>query len=279
MLAMTTDYKTDSGSPEPYLRRIAEAGFTALHWCHHWNTDFIYTAPEIHQIERWLRDYGLRVPDVHGSDGQEKCWFALDEYARLAGVDLVRNRLEFAARLGAPVVIMHAYEPFDITRNTDFWVGFRRSLDALEPLARHYGVRIALENLFARLPDGRVLYNFSTLRGVFADYPPDFIGLCYDTGHAHIGGSQLDQIAALADPGRLIAIHLHDNDGQSDLHKPLFSDSIDWPAVAAFLRRTGYDHTILLETAIKHTGIEDEAEFLRVAHASGQRFAGLLARN
>ena len=42
MLSMTSDYVTETGCPEPYLRRIAEAGFSRVHWCHQWNTDFLY---------------------------------------------------------------------------------------------------------------------------------------------------------------------------------------------------------------------------------------------
>ena len=108
-LSITTDYVRDDGNPEPYLRRIAEAGMTHIHWCHHWCTDFLYADSEIEQIGRWFADYGLRLNDVHGSEGVEKFWYSPWEYARLAGVELVQNRIDFAARLGADVVVMHVY--------------------------------------------------------------------------------------------------------------------------------------------------------------------------
>lgn len=274
MLAITTDYLTDHGNPEPYLRRIADAGFSALHWCHHWNTDFIYREPEIAQIDRWLLEYGLQITDVHGSDGQEKRWYATEEYARMAGVDLVSNRLEFAARLGAEVVIMHVMPPAEPDHFQPFWDAFRRSLDSLEPLVRLYGVPIALENLYDVLPDGAVRHNHDVLEQVFASYAPDFVGLCYDTGHANIGGNHIDRIDALK--GRLLALHLHDNDGQADQHKPLFTDSIDWPRVAALIRTAPFRRTILLETLQRNSGFDDELAFLRDARLRGQRFAALL---
>ena len=40
-LSITTDYAKDTGDPSPYLKRIADAGFSHIHWCHHWSTDFI----------------------------------------------------------------------------------------------------------------------------------------------------------------------------------------------------------------------------------------------
>ena len=62
---------------------------------------------EIRQIERWLREFNLAVNDLHGSAGREKAWGSPREYERLAGVELVKNRIDMAARLGTDVVIMH----------------------------------------------------------------------------------------------------------------------------------------------------------------------------
>jgi len=71
-LSITTDYAADTGSPEPYLRRIADADFSHIHWCHHWDTDFLYSRWEIDQIRHWLQDFGLRLLDLHASAGREK---------------------------------------------------------------------------------------------------------------------------------------------------------------------------------------------------------------
>ena len=84
MLSITTDYVHDTGSPEPYLRAIGEAGFTHVHWCHHWNTDFLYSTHEIDQISQWLDTYGLQVLDIHASHGREKAWASPLAYQRLA---------------------------------------------------------------------------------------------------------------------------------------------------------------------------------------------------
>jgi sugar phosphate isomerase/epimerase len=107
MLSITTDYFNDSGNPAPYLRRIAEAGFSHIHWCHHWRSDFLYSDAEIDQISKWLQEFGLQLNDLHGSEGMEKSWVSAQEYRRLAGVELVKNRIYMAAKLGGDVVIMH----------------------------------------------------------------------------------------------------------------------------------------------------------------------------
>jgi len=61
MLSITTDYFADTGDPAPYLRRIARAGFSHVHWCHEWNTDHLYSSQEITRISQELRECGLRV--------------------------------------------------------------------------------------------------------------------------------------------------------------------------------------------------------------------------
>lgn len=70
MLSITTDCAADTGDPSPSLRAIAAAGFTHIHWCHHWNTDFLYSTWEIDQIKAWLDECGLQLLDLHGSAGQ-----------------------------------------------------------------------------------------------------------------------------------------------------------------------------------------------------------------
>ncbi|MBN1257903.1 MAG: sugar phosphate isomerase/epimerase, partial [Planctomycetes bacterium] len=73
-LSMTTDFTADHGCPESDLKLIAEAGFSHVHWCHHWDTDFLYADSEIAQIKEWLDEFGLQVLDIHASAGREKSW-------------------------------------------------------------------------------------------------------------------------------------------------------------------------------------------------------------
>jgi hypothetical protein len=96
---ITSDYFQSYGDPRPYLERIAAAGFTHIHWCHQWNTDFLYSTSEIDQIESWFADYGLHLLNLHASQGKEKYWCSLQEYQRKAGVELVQNRIHMAARM------------------------------------------------------------------------------------------------------------------------------------------------------------------------------------
>ena len=267
MLSLTSDYRQGTGNPEPYLRDMAAHGFTHVHWCHQWNTDFLYTPSEIRQIGRWLKAYGVQLLDLHGSVGPEKCWFSLFEHERRAGVELVRNRIAMAARLGSDVVIMHAlrWQP-DTEGNPERWPQLLRSLDALEPYARCHGVRLAIENMPAD--------DFAGIYRLFAAYGPEYLGLCYDSGHGN-DGEGLSHLQTVKD--RLISIHLHDNDGSGDQHLVPFAGTVDWPRLAGILASASYAKCVSMESNMGAFGSDDEEAFLRQAYAGGTRVAEMIA--
>ncbi len=264
MLSMTTDYAAGTGDPSPSLRRIAHAGFSHVHWCHQWNTDFVYAQGEIAQIAAWLNEYGVSLLDLHGAIGPEKDWAAVEEDRRLAGVALVGNRLEMTARLGGQVVIMHAGLAARPDGTVPAWDPLKQSLDALQPQARQLGVRIAIEN-----------GDWPLIHAVLDAYPPDYIGLCYDAGHGNIDGVGLAQLASTKD--RLISIHLHDNDGTADQHRLPFTGTVDWARLMLILRASSYTKCISMESAMRHEGMASEEEFLAKACAAGRRLAAMRA--
>ena len=269
MLSITTDYVHDTGNPEPYLRDIAAAGFSHLHWCHHWNTDFLYSGYEIEQIAAWLDELGLAMLDIHASHGREKAWGSPREYERLAGVELVENRIAMASRLGSDVIILHL-PPLTAPAaggSGDGLALVRSSLDAMMPFARGRGVRIALENM--------AVDNFDVIEQLFSEYGPDFLGLCYDAGHGNVEGHGLDRLEQVQD--RLISVHLHDNDGTGDQHNLLFAGTVDWPRLARILAGSSYEKCVSMELSIGRSGFTDEAAFLQRAFETGTRFAEMIA--
>ena len=257
MLSITTDYAhVDRGDPSPYLRRIADAGFTHIHWCHHWNTDFAYSRWEIAHIGNWLAEYGLKLLDLHASVGPEKDWGSEKEYERLAGVALVQNRIEMTARLGGDAIVMHI-------NSIPGWAPLRRSLDELGGFARSHGVRIALEN-----------GSFAALAPWLAEYDAGYLGLCYDSGHGNLIPDGLAQLDRLKD--RLICVHLHDNDGTSDQHNLMFTGTVDWAALARIMARSAYTKPVSTEANMGRSPITDEAVFLAEAYERCARLTAMI---
>ncbi len=266
MLSMTSDYVSSHGSAEPYLRAIAAAGFSHVHWCHEWDTDKSYDDREIEQIGRWLRECGLKLNDLHASSGKRKCWGSLLEYERREGAELVKNRIEMTARLGADVIIMHLPSQLaPAERANPLWAGLFQSLDELQPLAKRRGVRIALEN-----------GDFDAVGGLLGQFGPEYLGLCYDSGHGNVSGDGLDRLETLKD--RLISIHLHDNDGKSDLHRLPFTGTVDWARLARILAGSSYRKGVSLESTMRHSPIRQETEFLAGAYSAAARLEEMIER-
>ncbi len=256
-ISFNTDYAGSTGETASRLAELAEAGFTHVFWCHQWCTDFIYTASEVAEIDRNLKSNGLTLLDIHGSAGIEKCWFATEEYRRLAGVELVRNRLEMLNALGGEgVVMMHAPSlrfshpsfPEEDTRNKCDAARMqfdpvRRSLDALLPVAEKYHTKIAIENMQRD--------DWTMMEELFAEYPPELLGLCYDSGHANILENYMNKLEANKD--RLIATHLNDNDGSGDQHKPPFYGTVDWGKLAEIVAASSYSGPPSFELSLRTT--------------------------
>lgn len=272
MLAINTDYKSSIENPEPRLRQIADAGFSQVHWCHHFGSDYVYNEDEIAQIATWLRSYGLSVNDLHASSGEQNHYYADDEDIRLAGLELVKNRIYMANRLGTDVIVLHLPRQPDVAdKNLAFWEAVRRSMEELLPFARERGLRIAFENL---------LSNHATLEKILAAYGPSEVGICYDPGHGNIVGDGLDFAEAVKD--RLIAFHLNDNDSSADQHNLIFSGGVDWDRLANIIAVSAYDKEYMtIEVAMPKDSNSsyagDEAGFLSQAMESGLRFHKMVA--
>lgn len=267
MLSLTSDYITDEGTPEAFLGPMADAGFTHVHWCHEWNTDYLYTAADVRLAKEWLQAHGLQLVDLHASAGIEKDWVSSDEDARQAGVELVQNRMRMTARLGGEVIVLHLRpQPAAMAAREAYWSQVRKSLDALAAVSADLWVRIALENLSDD--------NYATLEQVFEDYDADFVGLCYDSGHGQIAAGGLDFLERVKD--RLIALHLHDNDGKSDLHRLPLNGYVDWRRLMPLIAASPYNGPITLEATIANSGFTEPGSFLRQAALKATAVAGML---
>ncbi len=288
---MTTDYVTSLGDPEPYLRRIAEAGFTHVHWCHEWNTEYFYPPDEMKKFGKLLEAFDLELLDLHAPHGLGWGWGSPDEAERRRAVELLRNRIDLTSELSGGALVLHLPEkpgaPFDADKLLD---ALCRTLDEIEPATRGSGIAIALENL--------EFDSFEGISRLFSEYDPDFLGLCYDSGHGNIFGGDFAEIDGYPgarnpfyrnfDPGgesgldhlerckdRLVSVHIHDNDGRSDRHDLPFSGTVDWPRLARILAASSYRGCVSLESNMRGLDI-DEGLFLDQAHRAASELTRMI---
>lgn len=286
-LAIATDFAGESTRLEDIemlLKQIKEAGFTHVHWCHEWEGDYIYSRWEMEQMKEWFDKYGLKAKALHATKGSRRNVNMIDghyrkdytsewEYNRKAGVELIKNRVDLAACLGAREIVLHLYVPHLTIRKQPevkarFYAQVKKSLDELYPYCIEKGVRICLENLFD-MPSDDVLEQWDMLLGM---YPKEFLGICLDTGHGYMSwGDRLPEIIRKYGD-RLFAVHIHDNCGTVDFHLIPGQGQIRWQQLMGALKESAYELPLLME--LNSYG-DDTENFLKEARKAGQELMKL----
>jgi len=110
---------------------------------------------------------------------------------------------------------------------------------------------------------------WSVIEWILDRYDPAAMGLCYDSGHGNLVPGSLDWLERLR--GRLISVHLHDNDGSGDQHRLPFSGTVDWDRLAAILADSSYDRPISLESNTRCEVPRPEEVYLAEAFAAAGR--------
>jgi len=219
------------------LRLFSEYGFEYIHWCDDWNVDALYTEQDVKRYSRLVESVGLRCLDVHGAATANVLINSVEETWRKRYIELLENRIRFCASIGGDAVVIHP--PAGKTGSLELIENLNRSLyvfKRIRPLCKDLGVTIAIENCSANAKE--------ILEFFFEKYPPDFLGFCFDSGHAHIP-KIFDQLTGFGN--RLKALHLHDNRGERDEHQPPFWGTIDWERVAKWIKESGYSKPINFE--------------------------------
>ncbi|MDY7010940.1 MAG: sugar phosphate isomerase/epimerase [Planctomycetota bacterium] len=231
----TTDLAGQKVNIAPVFAAFHSAGFSAAHWCHDWiGEPVFYSADFTEQVRQLAEHNSLRVADVHGFGGTASTGITCPDELFLA---LNINRAEFASRLGADIMVMHL--PVRDVESPD--IAVRDSiaiLEALRPVCRNLGVRLAVENR------PRPSHTYAFFDALFNEFDGDYLGFCYDSGHA-ILTEQADLIVRHS--RRLIATHLHDNDGSGDQHRLPGQGKADWPSIINAMKQADYSGTVNLE--------------------------------
>ncbi len=298
MIAIISDYRNDiprTSELSAQLRSIAEAGFTHVHWGHEWIGTYLYADSEMEQIRSWFDELGLRSKAVHASDGgatddDRKNAFSLNEYSRLAGVELIKNRIELASRIDAQEIVLHLQYPFNgpnvsPVAEEEYWRQVFKTLDEIRPFASRRDVRIALENLLYTPTEQQILQ----LDRLFDRYPSDYLGFCFDAAHAYLMGQSDPLQLARRYLERLVVVHLSDNQGidpdflvddgkveEADTHSIPFEGCIDWEETIEVIARSPYELPLILEVCLGPG--EDDGQFLQSAIEAGGQLTELFHR-
>ena len=158
----------------------------------------------------------------------------------------IRDSIGMAARLGARRVVLHPSIMSGMGCHVPaLFNGYaRESLDEAVECAAQVRIDLCLENLFPQLTPFGAMEDWE---GCFERHPQ--LGFTLDVGHAHIGPDGMAQVLDFIQRFhfRLRHLHVSDNRGRRDDHLPVGEGRIDYPAVAAALKRIDYQGDITLE--------------------------------
>jgi len=185
---------------------------------------------------------GATIDSLHGPHGAECDLAAADEAARRAAVALWSELIEPFAATGCRVAVLHPASGRTAREERSAAAGrLTASLQTLLPLAEQAGLTLAIENL----GPGQFGCREEELLSVVETFDHPRLGLCFDTGHAHLTGRLLPLHEALA--SRCVHYHLSDNDRLTDQHAPLPYGTIAWQPFLEQLAAAAPSHPLLLE--------------------------------
>ncbi|PWJ50418.1 sugar phosphate isomerase/epimerase family protein [Faecalicatena contorta] len=236
-----TDYSNDLHNwieIERQIKMLAEAGFTHTQWMQNWEGEYLYSKSEMFQARDVLRYYDICAHSIHASEGGKrtiwingkkvfrnryrledirKDYTSTNEYLRLAGVDLLKNRIDLCTYIGASVMVLHMQLPYMLfeekpEEKTAYYKQVMKSFDEVKEYAKAAGVRIALENMICTPQK----YQDEQFDMMFGRYDSDFLGFAYDSGHGALMCREDYYHFLKKYNDRLYATHLQDNASISD---------------------------------------------------------------
>lgn len=245
--------------PTPLMEKIRVAGEAGYDGIELWAVDIyqhIGRGGEVSDVEKALRDFGLRVP----------CFIAVRQWGETSGweyrlaLDEAKRRFELAARLGSPLMV--CTPPLERPGLERLAAGYR---DLIQ-IGRETGVQAVLEyiSFFASLNNIA-----DTVTVLDETNDPDGVTIL-DAFHNWNSRTTTDDLRKL--PLERIA-HYHINDAapgipsgsQKDPDRVMIGDGvIDLASELGLLREKGYDKWISLELFNESWWAKDPAETARI---------------
>lgn len=171
-------------------------------------------------------------------------------------MERTRRSIEIAGILDAKICVVHpvAYKEDQMNKNIAMY-------HELEPYAKQFGVKIALENMWGRR-DGSIVPNVCSVADDFNAHldslDPEHFTACLDLGHCGLVGDDAANMIRAMGSKRIGCLHIHDNDFLHDSHTLPYLMDMNWDSILTALRETGYSGHFTYEADNFLKGFPDE---------------------
>lgn len=228
-LATTTgDFLKHTKSGCESLKHIADAGFKFADY--NFNFDFEHSVgvfgenseEYIRTLIKTAEEAGITFVQAHSPMGEP---ITKDEKHEKF-ISGTKKCIEVCAMLGIKNIVVHSGYEKGLSKEETFERNREFYLDILK-VAEKWDVNILTENFNKICVEGYYwIDNVYDMKELIEYVNHPLLGACFDTGHANLQKESMrEQISVLSD--YIKAIHVHDNMGDGDTHRPLWCGTLD----------------------------------------------------
>jgi sugar phosphate isomerase/epimerase len=261
-------------SPRELLEAVSELGLGYLELLCEPGLGSLYprevSRGERAKLRRAFQAKGIR-PTIHATF-YETNLASLNPLIREASLRQLLECLRFAHDLEARIVVVHAGElPSGYPQDQEFLAqareGLLASLEEALKEAEGLGVTLALENKARGRDRGLIQAPEEHLNLIEAVGSPN-CRIALDVGHAYTFGLDLREYLQKVLP-YLAEVHLHDNDGSEDQHRPLGEGTIPFGPLLSILNER-FPGPLILEMMTME-GLEQSLSYLKLIGGDAPR--------
>jgi sugar phosphate isomerase/epimerase len=209
---------------------------------------FNYTDKEhIKELGAWFKSEGVELHSMHSpiymsnefkSGGAPLNIVDMDKPRRIEAMDEIKRAVEVAEQMPFRFLVQHIgkSDEYDDPRKFEWAMS---GIEHLRAFCRQLGVTLLVENTPNDLATPEKLKEL-----LKALHYPD-LGVCFDTGHAHMTSS-VHQAFGVLEP-YIRSTHVHDNKRERDAHLWPGAGTIDWNETMQALRAAPQMPALLME--------------------------------
>jgi len=210
--------------------------------------DYAQRRQHVVEIAAWFRETGVRLNSVHSPMYNSYQWGRRDVQAiniadpnkktRIEAMDEIKRALEVAEHVPFRFLVQHIGQGNEEFDERKFEAAIN-SIEHLHAFAKPLGVKLLVENIPNELSTPARIVELLH----FAHF--DDVGVCFDTGHAHILGGIPAAFATLKK--YVASTHVHDNKKDKDTHLWPGEGDIEWAETMKLLGSAPHLPPVLLE--------------------------------
>ena len=246
------------------LETIKEGGFDWIEVCSTPSHLNYHSSGDVEQAHLRIRELELKACSFHAPFAEHIDISSTSDSIRKNALREISLAAEAAMLLEATCFVIHPGPEHEFVGDERHHVErLKYTSESLFQIAGHcrqLGIRCVLENklphlVFSRIDDLVFILDATVMTRV---------GICLDTGHAHLARALEGMVAVLAP--FLCMIHAHDNRASADEHLPPGEGSIDWMPLASGLKAAHFHGLVVLELA----GSREPGEIMNSARRGKQ---------